>query len=59
MSKMAEEVMNAVEALLRKASKKPKGKMQIRRRHVDKLLSSNSQSRAIGKPRAERVQFIY
>ena len=34
--------MNAVEALLRKASKKPRGKMQIKRRHVDKLLSSNS-----------------
>ena len=55
MSKMAEEVMNAVEALLRKASKKPKGKMQIRRRHVDKLLSSNAQSRAIGKPRADII----
>ena len=25
----------------------------FRRRHVDKLLSSNSQSRAIGKPRAD------
>ena len=30
-SKMAEGVMNAVEALLRKASKRPRGKMQIRR----------------------------
>ena len=28
--------------------------MQIKRRHVDKLLSSNSQSRTIGKPRADR-----
>ena len=55
MSKMAEEVMNAVEALLRKAMKKPRGKMQIKRRHVDKLLSSNSQSRAIGKPRADII----
>jgi hypothetical protein len=55
MSKMAEEVMNAVEALLRKASKKPKGKMQIRRRHVDKMLSSNAQSREIGKPRADII----
>jgi hypothetical protein len=47
--------MNAVEALLRKAMKKPRGKMQIKRRHVDKLLSSNSQSRAIGKPRADII----
>ena len=42
MSKITEEAMSAVEALLRKASKKPRGKMRIKRRHVDKLLSSNS-----------------
>ena len=52
---MAEEVMNAVETLLRKASKVPRGKMQIKRRYVHKLLGSNSQSRMIGKPRADII----
>ena len=47
--------MSAVETLLHKASKKPKGKMQIKKRHVDKLPGSNSQSRAIGKPRANII----
>ena len=47
--------MAAVEALLRKASKRPKGRMQIKRRHVDKLLGSNARSQEIGKPRADIV----
>ena len=55
MAGMSGEVMAAVEALLRKASKRPTGRMQIRRRHVDKLLGSNARSREIGKPRADIV----
>ena len=55
MSKMTEQVMEVIEKLLRKATKQPRGKMQIRRRHVDKILGSNSQSRRIGKPRADIV----
>ena len=38
-----------------KATKQAKGKMQIRRRHVDRILGSNSQSLRIGKPRADIV----
>ena len=55
MSKMTEEVMKVVEELLRKATKTKRGKMQIRKMHVNKLLCSNSQSSKIGKPRADIV----
>ena len=47
--------MMTVEGLLRKVTKQAKGKMMIRRRHVDKILGSNSQSLRIGKPRADIV----
>ena len=41
---------------MRKASKQAKGKMQMRiMRHVDKLLGLSSQSRAIGKLRADII----
>ena len=55
MFKMMERVMMTVEGLLRKMTKQAKGKMMIRRRHVDKILGSNSQSLRIGKPRADIV----
>ena len=52
---MMERVMMTVEGLLRKVMKQARGKMMIRRRHVDKILGSNSQSLVIGKPRADIV----
>ena len=47
MATMASDTMRAVEDLLRKATKTKRGKMQIRRLHVDKLLGSNARVRNI------------
>jgi hypothetical protein len=55
MATMASDTMRAVEDLLRKSTKTKRGKMQIRRLHVDKLMSSNARARDIGKPRADII----
>ena len=55
MATMPSDAMRAVEDLLRKTSKTKKGKMKIRRMHVDKLLGSNARASDIGKPRADII----
>ena len=47
--------MEAVEAQLRRAANKERGTLEIRKRHVDKVLHSQSARKVLGRQRADVV----